>query len=173
MQANAHEILPGLWLGNRAASQDRSFLQANHITVIFNCTKDLPFVDTSLRLYRVPLDDNREPEELRNLELWAWEVVYKLHAELKEGRKALVHCYAGMQRSAAVVALYLMTLYRCTANEAIEFCRKRRPVAFFGVANFYPSLKGYEESFRRMIVEKNLVEKYPRIPLPTDSITNT
>ena len=34
----ADEILPGLWLGNRQASQDTDWLQREKITVVFNAT---------------------------------------------------------------------------------------------------------------------------------------
>ena len=170
---NANEILPGIWLGNKGASQDRIWLHAKQITVIFNCTKDLPFVDTSLTLYRVPLDDNLEPSEIRNLEHWSWEVVYKIHEEHKKGKKILIHCFAGMQRSAAVVAIYLIAMYRCTTAEAIAFIKRRRGIAFFGNTNFFNSIKGFETGFRDMISKTESFEKYRKIPLPTDLISNT
>jgi hypothetical protein len=33
--ANAHEILPGLWLGNRAASQDSAWLTEKGVKAVF------------------------------------------------------------------------------------------------------------------------------------------
>jgi len=169
---NAHEILPGLWLGNKGASQDRSWLHAKQIKAVFNCTKDIPFRDTTLRLYRVPLDDNLQEDEIRNLELWSWETIYKLQNELKQGH-VLVHCFAGMQRSAAVIALYLVAIYRCTTDEAIAFIKSRRPIAFMANANFYKSIKGFEKGLREMITKTGSIQKYPRIPLPTDAVSNT
>ena len=170
---NAHEILPGLWLGNKGASQDQAWLQSKQISVIFNCTKDLPFVNTSMSLYRIPLDDNLEPSEIRNLEHWSWETVYKLMAEQKKGNKILVHCFAGMQRSAAVIAIYLVAMFRCTTAEAIAFIKQRRPIAFHSNANFYNSIKGFEDGFRDMISRTESFQKYRKIPLPTDRISNS
>jgi len=166
MQSNpAHEILPGLWLGNKAASQDRMWLQTSQIGAVFNCTKDLPFVQNiGIHMYRVPVDDNLQAEELRNLQHWSWEIVYKLTKERSDGKRVLVHCFAGMQRSAAVTAMFLISQYRCTTDEAIAFIKKRRPIAFYGNVNFYPSIKQFETSFRKMISENP--SKYPRIPLP-------
>jgi protein-tyrosine phosphatase len=170
----AHEVLPGLWLGNARAARDREWLAQNQITVIFNCTKDIPFLQRGpSHMYRIPLDDNLEADEIRNLELWSWEVSYKLAKERVEGNKILVHCAAGMQRSAAVIAIYLISAYRCTTDEAIAYIKSKRPVAFFGNANFYNSIKGFEKSFRNMIAEKDAYAQYPRIPLPIDPITNT
>lgn len=168
MQSNpAHEIIPGLWLGNRYASQDREWIQAKQINAIFNCTKDLPFLHgIPLHMYRVPVDDNLQKEELRNLQHWSWEIVYKLSKERASGNRVLVHCFAGMQRSAAVVAMYLISQHRCTTDEAIAYIKQRRPVAFLGNVNFYSSIKEFEVGFRKMIAEKGEYEKYPRIPLP-------
>jgi hypothetical protein len=172
--APAHEILPGLWLGNRNAAHDPNFLRGQQITAIFNCTKDIPFLQGVINhMYRIPLDDNLEPVEIRNLEHWSWEAAYKLSNELNSGNRVLVHCAAGMQRSAAVVAIYLIAKYRCITDEAIAFIKSRRPIAFYGNANFYNSIKGFENGLRQMISERDLHSQFPRIPLPTDQITNT
>jgi hypothetical protein len=170
----AHEVLPGLWLGNANAAKDRAWLNQNQITTIFNCTKDIPFLRNGPpHMYRVPLDDNLQPEEIRNLELWSWEVAYKIANERAQGNKILVHCAAGMQRSAAVIAIYLIATYRCTTDEAIAFIKTKRPVAFLGFANFYNSIKGFEKSFRSMITEKDAYAMYPKLPLPIDPVSST
>lgn len=169
----ANEILPGLWLGNREASQDVQWLQANQIVTVFNCTKDIPFSSAVPYKYRVPVHDNLQPEELRNLELWSQEIVYKIAKERNQGHHILVHCAAGMQRSAAVVAMYLISQYRCTPEEAIQFIKSKRPIAFYGQANFGPSIRGFYDGYTKMIFENKLWEKFPRRPLPTDPITNT
>ena len=174
--APAHEILPGLWLGNRGASQDTEFLREHQITAIFNCTKDIPFrqgVHPDMHQYRVPLDDNLEPEEIRNLEHWGWEVAYKVAKERSAGNRILVHCHAGMQRSAASLAIYLIATHRCTTEEAVAFIKQRRPIAFYGNVNFYKGIKGFENGFRRMISEKGAYAQYPKLHLPTDQITGT
>jgi len=161
----AHEILPGLWLGNKVASQDRMWLQGNQVKAVFNCTKDLPFTQgLNIHMYRVPVDDNLQSEEIRNLQHWSWEIVYKVARERSQGNNMLIHCFAGMQRSAAVTAMFLISQYRCTTDEAIAYIRRKRPIAFYGNVNFYRSIKEFETSFRKMISENP--EKYPRIPLP-------
>ena len=163
----AHEVVPGLWLGNRAAAHDLDFQRQQNITTIFNCTKDITFKQgVAPRMYRIPLDDNLEAGEIRNLETWAWEVAYKISNELGTGNRTLVHCMAGMQRSAAAVAIYLVAKYRCTTDEAIAYIKSKRPVAFLGNANFYKSIKGFEDSLRRMIAEKEAYAQFPKLSLP-------
>lgn len=144
---DAHQIVPRLWLGNRKAA-DTVWLAENHVEVVFNCTKTLPFAETVKHRYRVPVDDNLEPQEIANLHAWAPEVILKLLREYKTGRVILVHCHAGMQRSAAVVAMFLMTFGEMSADEAMAYIRERRPVAFFPGANFGPSIRAWEADIR-------------------------
>ena len=152
---NADLIIPRLWLGNFAASQDIMFLKANQISVIFNCTKDLPFQTAAgAKLYRVPVHDNLDPVEIRNMNLWSYEIVQKVMAEYKSGKHILVHCAAGMQRSAAVVAMFLIAFYRTHFMDAAIHIKKRRPIAFFPGANFGPAIKEFDESFHRDIMPR-------------------
>lgn len=152
---DADLVLPGLWLGNKSASMNEQFLRDNNISCVFNCTKDLPFSYLAKRKYRVPVDDNLEQQEIRNMELWSYEIVYKLTKELKQG-SVLVHCYAGMQRSAAVVAMYLIANYNMKKDNAIAFIKRVRPIAFRPSANFEKSIQGFQDSYERDIVPKLL-----------------
>ena len=146
--ANAHEILPGLWLGNRAASQDVAWLREKGIETVFNATKDIPFAPGVKHAYRIPVDDNLEPTEIANMRRWAPESVVKILREYKTGRPLLVHCYAGMQRSAALVAMTLIAHKDYDAEKAMKYVRDRRPVAFFPAANFKDAIGGFESDFR-------------------------
>jgi protein-tyrosine phosphatase len=103
----------------------------------------------------VPVDDNLQPEEIRNLELWAYELIYKLAAEMRRARQngeaVLVHCAAGMQRSAATVAMYLIATQGMSTDEAIEFIQKKRPIAFRPSANFEDAIRGFERAYNTEI----------------------
>lgn len=155
----ANEILPGLWLGNAQASQDILFLNQKKIDAVFNCTKNLPFVHSVKRKYRLPVDDNLQDEEIRNMELMSFEVVHKVIHEYKQG-PILVHCAAGMQRSAAVVAMFLIATKGMKTDEAIRYIRERRPIAFQPGPNFLKAIKGFETVFDRDI--RALLTKGPK-----------
>lgn len=146
---NAHLILPRLWLGNKGASMDYEFLTKNKITVVFNCTKDLPFHPSVKRQYRVPVDDNLQEAEIRHMYEWAPEIVLKLLREHRAGHSILVHCFAGMQRSAAVIALTLLYSSDKTTDDVIGFIRNKRAIAFFPQANFLPAIQGFEKAIRK------------------------
>lgn len=148
---NADEILPGLWLGNFQSSQDEVFLKTRGIETVFNCTKDLPFHMSIQNRYRVPVDDNLQASEIRNMELWSYEIIYKLIREMKKGKPVLVHCAAGMQRSAAVVAMYLMVTQGKNWNQAYSHIRQRRAIAFFPAANFEKAIVGFYNSYQKEI----------------------
>lgn len=150
---NADQILPNLWLGNLRAAQDETFLKNANIQVVFNATKDAPFHPSVRRRYRVPVDDNLQDEEIRNMELWSYEIVYKMLKEYKEGRPILVHCHAGMQRSPAITAMFLMALYRIGVDQSKAFIQKKRPIAFFPSANFERSMRGFERSLTKNLME--------------------
>ena len=153
--AAANEIVPGLWLGNRVAAADAEFHAEKKIQAVFNCSKDIPFEKSVPRQYRVPVDDSRQEPDIRNLELWSYEIVYKIAHEMrraeKEGTAVLVHCAAGIQRSAASVAMYLIATRNMTTDEAIDFIKTKRPIAFHHTANFEKSIRGFEKSFAQEV----------------------
>lgn len=148
---DAHEIVPRLWLGNRKAASDTNWLAENRVEVVFNCTKTLPFADTIKHRYRLPVDDNLEPVEISNMYAWAPETMVKLLREYKTGKIILVHCHAGMQRSATIVAMFLMVVGSMSATEAMAYIRERRPIAFFPGANFDQAIRGWESDIKQFV----------------------
>ena len=143
---NVNLIIPGLFLGNGKSSLDDDFLKKNNIRAVFNCTKDLPF-------HHSIKDDNLQMEEIRNLELWSFEIVYKLAKEHKKGN-VLVHCYAGMQRSAAVVAMYLIAIHNMKHEQAISYIKHKRSIAFWPFTNFLKSIQGFEKTYQNDVLPK-------------------
>jgi protein-tyrosine phosphatase len=151
----ADEIIPRIWLGNRRAALDPEFIRKNNITVIVNATKNIPFAEGSgitTRKYRVPVDDNLENAEIANMAKWSPEIVYKVLKEYKSGATILVHCAAGMQRSAAIVAMLLIVLHNMTTDEAIQFIRSRRRIAFLPGPNFKRSIQYFEKYYKGVII---------------------
>ena len=90
------------------------------------------------------------------MELASFEVVYKLSLEHRKG-PVLVHCAAGMQRSAAVVAMYLMAKNPgMKVEDAILYIQARRPIAFTPGPNFLRAMKGFESAFDKEVRPKLL-----------------
>jgi hypothetical protein len=149
---NADLIIPRLWIGNYRAAADRNFLQANNITVVFNCTKTLPFDDSIPYRYRIAVDDNLEPTEIQFMIDSAEDIAYNMLREYKLGRGILVHCHAGMQRSCAATAIFLMLLNQTKAYPTMEFIKSKRPIAFHGGANFGPAIYAFNTRLERVIM---------------------
>jgi dual specificity phosphatase 12 len=151
---DAHEIVPGIWLGNRKAALNESWLRDKNITVVFNATKDVPFSTSIKKQYRIPVDDNLQPEEIRNMTLWSHEIIYKILKEKNSGNTILVHCHAGMQRSAAIVGMYLIAKHGLSWQEAIKYIHQIRSIAFTPSANFKDSLIEFDRSYHQEIMPK-------------------
>jgi protein-tyrosine phosphatase len=67
------------------------------------------------------------------------------------GEAVLVHCHAGMQRSAGSVALYLIAIKGLTADDAMAAIKAKRPITFTPRANFERAIRGFEAMFTRDI----------------------
>jgi rhodanese-related sulfurtransferase len=156
---SANEIIPNLFLGDITASKNREFYKSVNIGMVVNCSKTIPFLEGgSFKKVRVPVDDNLQDEEIRNLTKWSPKIIRQIWDEYKKGTTILVHCHAGMQRSAAVVAMFLMFYQRCTHKEAMDRIRKRRPIVFQPRANFYRSILSFETTLNEAV--KRAMDKY-------------
>lgn len=143
--SHANMIIPRLYLGDHVSATDEKWLKENNITVVFNCTKNHEFASSISHKYRVPIDDSLMEEDLKKLGYWSFEIVYKLLQEYKSGKSILVHCHAGRQRSAAVVAMFLLFLTKKPIDDVIKFIQSKRPIAFTPYPNFISSIMFYEK----------------------------
>lgn len=131
------EIIPGLWIGSQGDSENKNFI-ANKFVV--NCSKDIP-LQTNYG-YRVPVWD--DPEEHTTMIKHLPVVVRAIDEVLERGKSVLVHCRAGMQRSAAVVAGYLMYKKGMTWDEAQKFIQSKKPETFYPKATFAKTMRVYQ-----------------------------
>ena len=127
-------IIPQLYLSDY---EDAKAAPANWF--IINCTKDLPMVGHGIRL---PVNDDLSLEAMQTMHNALPQIIYMIDKVRSEGRNVLVHCFAGQQRSAAVVAAYLMSKGICK-EDAIRFIRRSKPDAFLTGVNFDPVLRRY------------------------------
>lgn len=134
-----NEIMENLYLGSKQAL---TFYE--NFQLIVNCTNEVGFPHGySGECIRIAVND--DPYECRKMiqSVLESKVLEHIHRYRIDKKSVLVHCFAGMQRSCAVVALYLIKYYDFTPNQCIEFIRIKRPVAFFGGANFLRALEYY------------------------------
>ena len=72
-------------------------------------------------------------------------VLDRMHQFITNNQPVLVLCQAGMQRSCAVVVCYLMKHHHMTMRDAMDHVRSKRPIAFFGGANFQGALEWLQQ----------------------------
>ena len=124
---NANLILPkteshgSLWLGNYKSALDEDFLIDNDISVITNCSVDLPYIfdviDSDilkirkLETFRIAVYDSLLDHDIYLMEKYFHVILPILIKKLfKEKKNILIHCYAGKQRSAILVTALLYIL---------------------------------------------------------------
>mmetsp|Transcript_31333 Transcript_31333/g.69751 ORF Transcript_31333/g.69751 Transcript_31333/m.69751 type:complete len:217 (-) Transcript_31333:840-1490(-) len=134
-------ILPNLFLGSQMHERDFSLLQANGITHILQVGVELRCSHPAYFTYKqVPLYDLEEGDLLSLLP--------QCFEFIKQGQaagKVLVHCMAGVSRSASVVIAYLMTALNKGLQEARDFVQAARPVINPNLG-FTLQLRLYEEA---------------------------
>jgi protein tyrosine phosphatase len=136
----ATQIMPGLWLGNIYDAHNRQFLRRNRINVIVNCTRDLPFIKmANIHKYRVPVHDNLKPGEIRSMSALIPNVLPVIRHHHLTGDHILIHCAAGVQRSAIITLSYLYKYYIRNPAKAYRYLRQRRAIVFWPSMNFRQS----------------------------------
>ena len=142
-----HEIDKNLWLGDCRAALDNDFLVSKNIKLVVNLSKNLDFTDLDIQKYRVSIHDNRSHESDVGMISHFPNIYNKIEYHLNKGEGVFVHCRAGMQRSASIVALYLMKKYKMNFDSAKNLIRGKRCIAFYPVVNFYGPIKYFESKF--------------------------
>lgn len=141
------QILKGLWIGSKKDACDQDFLKGIHLIV--NCTKNVPCYTDKIKYVQVEVDD--DPRENGNMLRALFPTVKIIHEFLERGQHVLIHCFAGLQRSCAVAAAYLMYKgallnTKVSSTYAIDSVRKRKSGAFLPTPTFEPALKAFETS---------------------------
>ena len=142
MNTNAcDEILPNLYLGSIKALGTYDCKELDYYMIIdlikHTFLLEIPKPNTDTHNYiNLPVHDS--PDECDTLLslIHETQVLEKIHLALHEKKPVLVHCFAGMQRSCALVACYLIKYKSMTPYEAIDYIKLKRPIAFFGKVNF-------------------------------------
>lgn len=147
MEAYANEILSGLWLGNILDAKNLEFI--NSIDIVINCSKDIPFLSKDTKNIRVPIDDNLDEKEIKNLLKFLPKITSFIYSSLRNNKTILVHCHAGKQRSASVIVAYLIRFLNISLDKAILLVRSKRDIIFTPCINFKSSLLKFEKEFKK------------------------
>ncbi|XP_061911505.1 dual specificity protein phosphatase 13A-like isoform X1 [Entelurus aequoreus] len=126
------EVSPGLFLGDMSAANDRYMVWKLGVTHVLNaahgsrCSEgNRHYYGDGVHYYGVPADDS----PTFDLSPYFFPCAQFIHHALcTAGGKAavLVHCAAGVSRSAALLLSYFMICHACTLMDAILKVKERR-----------------------------------------------
>jgi len=158
----ANLIVKNLYLGDVIASNDIDFLVEEKVKLVINLSnmvfpeEQALLKQNDIKVKNIMVRDHPDDAEL--LLSHIPQLVDDIHYYLSKDKKVLVNCYAGRQRSAAVVACYLIkhsfidsskfdsTDSKEIVDLCIKFIQMKRPVAFTPKANFYNAIVKYSQS---------------------------
>ncbi|EMD35294.1 hypothetical protein CERSUDRAFT_116096 [Gelatoporia subvermispora B] len=184
------EVLPNLWIGDLPSALNTEKLRAHNIRSVVTAMRGRTSIHETFSKLQLNIDDTEDTDVLPHLV----SAITFIQAELDKQWGVLVHCQAGMSRSATIVAAYLMYSQDLDVEGALEMIRKVRPsiqpndgflrqLEVFHAASFNVSRKDkatrmyYLERVVQDVmngdgsVETNMFAKYPRTP--SDSVPAT
>ena len=145
----ANEVISGLWIGDAVAAVDPEFFKKYNIKAVVNVTQDveMPFKNLGVEYLHLNIDDSLKEKDINKMIFYLPMAVEFIKKERDKGKNVLVHCFAGLQRSACVVVAYLSIHHKMTIKEAVILLLKRRSIVFHNGSNinFLESLMFYAE----------------------------
>lgn len=155
------EILPGLYLGDSQHSAQQDILQQLGITCLLNVSTTCKnLFEKEFDYMNIPVNDN----DSANISSWFNEAIGFIDNARDNDGKVLIHCQAGVSRSATVCIAYIMFKNGMNLEDAFDYVRSRRGVISPNL-NFMQQLKEFEKDI--------LGAKVYRIPETVSSISDS
>ncbi|KAI1900191.1 hypothetical protein AGOR_G00047470 [Albula goreensis] len=124
-QGGPVEILPFLFLGSAYHASRKDMLDAMGISALLNVSSNCPNHFEGTYQYKcIPVEDNHKAD----ISSWFVEAIEYIDSVKDSNGRVLVHCQAGISRSATICLAYLMKRKRVRLEEAFEFVKQRRSV---------------------------------------------
>ena len=139
----ANEILPNIWLSDYTTALDKSFLLEHGIKVVFNCTKNNPFTSLDIKKYRLAVNDSLQAIDQQEMFDLLPEMTKLMIMAYKTLTPMLVYCHVGIQRSATLIAAFLIRTTGINYLSAIKIIQTKRDIAFRPGINFCETLKKF------------------------------
>ncbi|KAH7727239.1 Protein VHP-1 a [Aphelenchoides avenae] len=141
------EILDYMFLGSQQDALDITMLKRNGITKIINLSENCPrpecIVNDECHFLRIPIKDSYCAKLQPHFER-AFEFIEDAR---RTNQRVLVHCLAGISRSATLAIAYVMRCKGLASDEAYRFVKARRP-SISPNFNFMGQLLEYEKVLR-------------------------
>ncbi|EGC39024.1 hypothetical protein DICPUDRAFT_148247 [Dictyostelium purpureum] len=119
---DAQEVVPNLYIGSISAANSVSQLKDHNITHILSISTNPPQVKDEFQTLCIHIEDEAKKDISSYFQ--------QCHGFIENGRKLggiLIHCTAGVSRSATVVISYLMSIFFKPFLDCFQYLRKIRP----------------------------------------------
>lgn len=139
-------IIPNLYLGSIDEASDIKWLNNNNIDVIYNVAEEVPtFFSRYIQTYKLPLQDHSDQNITTTLPL-SFSII---HNSLGRRKNILVHCYAGVSRSASIVIAYIMARFNLSFDDALSYVKSKRSIVNPNRGFIY-QLKSHENEIKKI-----------------------
>ena len=146
-------IKDGIFIGNaysvigNYATKESDFLEELNIKVVISALTEEEYEDymisredfPGIAWHRFVIDDDKDEK----ISQYFFDVHNIISAAVRDNKNVIVHCAAGMSRSPSLVIAYLMIENRWCYEEAIDYVKRRRPIAEPNIG-FVKQLKALE-----------------------------
>lgn len=135
-----NQIIRGLYITNYESAIDSNKLLRYNIKTVINCTNKNDKTTLNINYLQIPIDDPPSTKDINFINRNFMQIVDYIDAAIMRDENVLVHCVMGSQRSATIVAVYLMAKFRVGYMDAITYIKSKRSICFFGDVNYIDSL---------------------------------
>nr|XP_002731106.1 PREDICTED: dual specificity protein phosphatase 10-like [Saccoglossus kowalevskii] len=152
-------VLPFLYVGGESDASDHELLKRLKISYILNMTSHIPLhfesVTSKIKYKRLPASDNCQ----QNLRQYFEEAFEFIDDARYSGSSILVHCQAGISRSATITIAYIMKHTKMTMTDVYKYVKHKRPIISPNL-NFMGQLIEFENALNEGVSPRIL---YPRL----------
>lgn len=124
---SAVEVIPGLWLGNIKAAINKKFIKEKKINCIINCCRYKVWSDDTIKVVNLDLSDTGSDKAIERMYAHLDPVVTFIMNQLLSKKIILVNCYAGKQRSPAIIMAFLIRYCGFNIQQTLDVLTKRWP----------------------------------------------
>ncbi|XP_051275883.1 dual specificity protein phosphatase 16 [Dicentrarchus labrax] len=151
-------ILPHLYLGCQRDVLNKDLMQQNDIGYVLNASNTCPkpdFIPES-HFLRVPVNDSFCEKILP----WLDRSVEFIEKAKASNARVLVHCLAGISRSATIAIAYIMKRMDMSLDEAYRFVKEKRPTISPNF-NFLGQLLDFEKKIKSPLGTETRLKSLP------------
>uniref|UniRef100_A0A914H028 Protein-tyrosine-phosphatase n=1 Tax=Globodera rostochiensis TaxID=31243 RepID=A0A914H028_GLORO len=168
--AQISELVPGLYICGVTGLSSAN-MKAFRIELIVNATREVPNLKSLGQIQRMKLwvEDTTDEDLFPHFDI----VADQIHAVIQDRGAVLVHCVAGVSRSAAICLAYLLKYRTRSLRAAYHLMCSKRPMVRPNLS-FWRQLIHYEQQIKRNVGSVRIVrdEAQPDKLLPDVYLKN-